>query len=137
MKQFLLVLKIAALLAIIFAAGVWVGRNTLPAEEMKAGIVPPPAAAEDGKTQDRWAFAFRRYARALELTPEQQDRLEPLFKETDDQLAGLPHLSMERQRNIEKLHERMEPHLDPRQKAEAERILKQSIQLMEKARAGQ
>lgn len=134
MKTFLLVLKIGALLAVIFATGVWVGRNTAPSGAMDATSDPPGAVPQNGPQTGRWAFAFRRYVKALDLTPEQQARLEPLFREADNKLSGISRLSIERQQVIEELHQQMEPHLSPQQQAEAVKIQQQGIELLEKAR---
>lgn len=137
MKSFLLVLKIGALLAVIFATGVWVGRNTAPTvatSALDAANIPPGAVPQDEPQSSRWAFAFRRYITALGMTPEQQTRLEPLFKEADNKLAGIPRHSPERQQVIEELHRKMEPHLTPQQQAEAEKIRQQGIEILERAR---
>jgi hypothetical protein len=134
MKQTLLVMKIGALLAVIFATGVWVGRNTVPAEAVEAVAAPTGDAEDAGHHSGRWAFAFRRYITALDLTDGQKVLLEPLFKEADEELAGLPRFSKDRQRVIEVLHQRMEPHLNPQQKEEAEKIRLEGIKLLEEAR---
>jgi hypothetical protein len=134
MKQTLLVMKIGALLAVIFATGIWVGRNTVPAEAVDTAVVPPAAAENDARQSGRWTFAFRRYAKALDLTDEQKVLLEPLFKQADEELSLIPRFSKDRQRVVEVLHQRMEPHLNPQQKAEAEKIRQDGIELLEEAR---
>jgi hypothetical protein len=80
--------RVAALLAVIFAAGVLTGRFTAPKPE-----VIYSGGRGDGKLSE---VAVRRMTRQIGLTPEEQEKVRKVFEEMEVQVDRHPFMSQER-----------------------------------------
>lgn len=119
MKPSPLVIRVAALMLIIFASGVWVGRSLVP-RPGSPKIEPDPEAAAQLPARPRRVFA--RYVQELELTPAQQQIAAPLLLECASEMRGLAKDTPERLAALERFHKRLSPYLDSGQRARATAI---------------
>lgn len=119
MKNVLLVLKVVALMAVIFASGVWVGRQTAPVAAPVEVVLPPSA----GDLPPHVRKVVERYTTDLGLDAEQQAAVVPLMRVAAPRIAALPKNSPERFAVLEEFHRSMTPHLRAEQAEMAARIL--------------
>ncbi len=121
MKVSFLVLRILALMLVIFASGVWVGRSLLPpSPEAPETEIDPEAAAQ---LPARPLRVFTRYVEELGLAPDQQRIAAPLLLECAREMRGLAKNTPERLAALERFHEKLSPHLDPGQRVRANAII--------------
>jgi hypothetical protein len=122
-----LVMRVVALMAVVFACGMWIGRMTDP----KVPPADPNSIGEssgDFHMPPRVAKVFSSYVQELELNAEQEEKLAPLLKEYAKRMAGMPKNSEERFGELGSFHERMGEFLSEKQKLKAAEILESARQ---------
>jgi hypothetical protein len=119
MKTVQLVLKVVALMGVIFASGVWVGRQTVTVSTPPEVAMPPSSDTLPPQVRK----VVERYVVDLQLDADQQKAVVPLMRVAAPRLAALPKNSPERFAVLEEFHRSMAPQLNDEQKDKARRIL--------------
>jgi len=126
MNKTFLILKIIALMAVVFTSGILVGRATYSPEVVVLANPEGRSLATTGNMSPMVYRVFGRHAETLELTVEQQLEVAPLFKEMGERVRMLPKHSPERIEEIRILYERMAPFLNEKQNRLTDKILEAS-----------
>jgi len=108
------VIRVAALLVIIFAAGVLTGRFT----------APQPQAVYPGGPAGRWMIidtAVSRMATDVGLTPDEKQKVRKVFEEMEPQMVRHPPLSEERLKIFRDYIPQIKAQLPPEKQAAVDR----------------
>jgi hypothetical protein len=128
-------IRIAALLAIIFAAGVWTGRLTArkPRQETAYASAGPRGQSMTAE------LALERFKGQFSLTAEQEVKMRKVFEDIEAEVSKYPPLSKERVDVLRKFAPQMKAALNTNQADEVDRYIRQvevKAESMRKRRGG-
>jgi hypothetical protein len=130
MKKQWIILRTACAIFIIFALGVWVGKQLGPSEETltQEDIEELSPTSEVALREIKKSFhrAMQKYNAVLKLTTEQQKELRPLFVSATKRMALLDKNSKARLAVVEDFHAEIAKYLTDEQKVAADQILKEA-----------
>jgi hypothetical protein len=120
------IIRIAALLAVIFVAGLWTGRLTAP---------EPEVVYIGGRSESKLSeVALARMARQISLTSEEQDKVRVVLEQMEVQVSQYPVMSTERINIFREFVPKVKAQLPPEKHAAVDRYARDIQRRFESAR---